>query len=176
MRRPVTGLTLVEMVVALAIAAVLLAGTLTVTAHLPRSQGRLHQRSERSNVTEAVARLFDLDVLQADQVRLTPNSVELRTHATLSPAGEVRHVPGFVTYGLRSVSGRTWLYRRQQCADGKVSTALVCSGVMALAMPLPPTADSQPAEAAEGWRNLPDGPRINLTWSDGQVASLPMER
>ena len=176
MKRPAAGLTLVEIVVALSIAAVLLAGTLTVTARLPRSQARLHQRSERSCVTEALSRLLNLDVLQADEVRLSPNSVELRTHATLSPAGEIRHVPGFVTYGLRSLHGRTWLYRRQQCADGKVSMAMVCSGVTGLEMPLPPAADSQPAETAEGWRILPDGPRINLTWSDGEATSLPMER
>lgn len=176
MRLRPTGLTLVEMVVALAIAAVLLAGTLTVTARLPRSQGRLHQRTERSSVTEALSRLLNLDVLQADQVRLLPNRVELRTHATLSPAGEVRHVPGFVAYSLRDVSGRTWLVRRQQCADGKTSTALVCSEVTGVEMPLPATADSQPADAAEAWRNLPDGPRINLTWSNGEVTSLPMER
>lgn len=176
MRSRAKALTLVEMMVALSIAAVLLAGTLTVTARLPRSQGRLHQRSERSSVTEALSRLLCLDVLQADQVRLSPNSVELRTHATLSPAGEVRHVPGLVTYGLRDLGGRTWLYRQQQCADGKASMALVCSGITGLEMPLPPTADSQPADTAEGWRSLPDDPRINLTWSDGEATSLPMER
>src|SRR5437764_1127302 len=105
------GFTLVELLAATALTAVLMPAVLQVLGTLGRSRSAMERRAEaaapwREDLTDTLRR----DLGGATGVRYAPNGIVLTGHAalrraSLAPGDE----PVTVTYGLAEIHGRQWL-------------------------------------------------------------------
>ncbi len=145
-RRVRPAFTLVELVAATALSALLLTAVLSVVRTLnrrPPPDGYL-------DVAAPLAAQLRWDVANAVVLRTGPAGLTLAGYGSLDPdTMEPTREPTQVTYALQTVGERTWLVRRQQAldarAEGGTSAELVCGDVTALTVDAPPTAADREA-------------------------------
>ncbi len=128
--RKLTGMTLIEVLAALAIVSMLTVAALRVATRLSRTGAFIRRRGEASALEIGLENLLASDILHADRYVNTRGGLSLETHASLEAATlEVRHIPGRVTYEVRTIDGRMWLVRVQQVGNGPQHAELICAGV-----------------------------------------------
>ncbi len=122
------GLTLVELLLASALATVLMVGVLAVVTNLTMTERALNPLRGESNKNVAMA-LEELDawaaVLRGDLNhagrihRLQGGEIELVTYQSLQgEAREAVHRPVLVRYEMETINERSWVVRRQSGLDG----------------------------------------------------------
>jgi len=137
MRRP--GFTLLEMLLATALAAILMVGVLGLITDIGSSQLAAAESEEPGRsptaALEAWAALLREDLEHAREVDLSqPNELRLvGTHALDSARREATHRPVEVVYRMEEIDGRSVLVREQAALDvatnRNVQRDLVCGGV-----------------------------------------------
>ncbi len=137
MRRP--GFTLLEMLLATALAAILMVGVLGLIADIGSSELAAAESEEPGNpptsTWNAWAALLREDLEHAREVDLSrPNELRLvGTHALDSARREATHRPVEVVYRREEIDGRSVLVREQAALDvatnRNVQRDLVCGGV-----------------------------------------------
>ncbi|MHB1156177.1 MAG: prepilin-type N-terminal cleavage/methylation domain-containing protein [Phycisphaerales bacterium] len=141
------GFTMLELLMALALSAMLMIGVMAVIAQL--GAGSVRQASADAQpgaalpgagAMELMARLMGEDIGQAERVDATrPSQLELIGYCGLDDRGRGRlHRPVDVVYRLEQINGRTWLVRRQMLRDvltnQNIQRDLVCGDVTGFAI------------------------------------------
>ena len=105
--------TILEMLAATALTALLMLAVLHVIGSVGRSRAAMARQPDsawRANVLETLR----LDLGHSTGVRFQPDGITLTGHAGLDPLTLAPdHQPVSVTYGITTLAGRSWLYRRQ---------------------------------------------------------------
>lgn len=144
------GLTLVELLVSLTIAALLAVAALQATASLTRSERVVRREADRpERLKPALETIIGADLVHTHHFREAPGGFAVQTHVRLS-AGTLRleHVPSQVTYQVRKVADRPYLVRVQEAPGEKAVVELVAAGVRdARFVPAKPVNAN-----AEGWK------------------------
>jgi len=136
MRRQV-GFTLIELVAATALSALLMVGVLHVTVTVNRDAQRASARgTTRAHLaqTESLAALLRHDLVHAHHVRWAPNELHVSGENGLDPRDLTpTHRPARVSYFLQSAGRTTWLVRRQtdraDVTNQDANTTLILGGV-----------------------------------------------
>ncbi|MCY2926021.1 MAG: prepilin-type N-terminal cleavage/methylation domain-containing protein [Planctomycetota bacterium] len=131
------GFTLLEMLLALTVSAMLMAGVLAVVTGLGARglAAAPHADGERmTGAVDAWVRLLREDLANATASEGSENELVLTGYAALAgPERERTHRPARVVYRLEDVAGRRWLVRRQALLDvlsnDNLQRDLVCRGV-----------------------------------------------
>ena len=161
------GLTLIELAVAMAVVAMLLASTLTVLTRLARAQAAAPASQAGAEIRQAVGDMLSTDLLHASECSRTATGFQLKTMACLDASTmEFRHLPALVEYRVEQIGAQQWLTRTQHPEiSGADFKELVCPGVVSIALEMPADADSKtPGDAAV------QTPAGNGIW--GQVPSV----
>jgi len=161
---PHRGMTLIEMMMALAIVGLLTAAALTVATNLSRSRRLDATRTTDAAVAESIGGLLAADIRNATAYHLQAGGIELQARASLdAETFEMRHLPVTVIYEIREIADARWLVRRQQ-ADGKdVLSELVCRDAAAVTL-RPIDGDSKRSSGT--WRPLPACVEVAVTFED----------
>ena len=129
------GLTLVELLAATAIAALVLSAVMGVLANLSRVEAVGARVSREASLEERLQELLARDVELADGCRATSTGLSLRGRSALDPGTlEVRHLASVVSYEVRRLAGKDWLVRVQDAAGRPRLTELVCPGVRSVSL------------------------------------------
>lgn len=167
------GLTLTELMVAMALTGVLAAAALRVAGGLLRSSKPGRNASQRSVVENDLRSVLALDIAHAERYRPDKAGLYVKTRSRLSSDTlELRHLPTRVSYSVRKVGERHWLIRTQHGASGEQRTDLVCSGVRSVRMVERPAG---PGPVMGQWKTLDpeaavrvafegDRPDLQLRW------------
>ena len=112
------GFTLVEMLGATLLSALLMAAILSVVTSLGRTQRAFDSATAAADDSADVLALLRFDLANARDVDVDPNKLTIRgvgglTRDTLRPT----HRPAEVAYELEEVAGRRWLVRSQRELD-----------------------------------------------------------
>ena len=184
------GFTLIEIMVALAIAAMLSMAAMAVVANLARSQAASKRTEGAAFMKTGLRRLLATDVDHADRYRVLPNGIELHSRAAIDPASlEVRHFESVIGYKTIELGADVWLVREQQSEMSGMLTELASKGVKTISIepinqdntPLPnnmrgPATRSVGIFRPQGlgeWSPMPQGVRVTLELSGS--GSEPME-
>lgn len=127
------GFTLVELLAATALTALLMVGILNVVARL----GADHLRRPSDDVNDATVLLVERDLRLAREVRTGDGFVEMRGYCHLDDeALTLSHLPTLVRYEIRTLNDRPWLIRIQtdldQLTNERPFTELVEAGVRSI--------------------------------------------
>jgi prepilin-type N-terminal cleavage/methylation domain-containing protein len=146
------GFTLVEMLAATALSAVLLVTMLAVIASLGRER-RAAAATNRAEVPPGVVELIRWDLVNARELNGEAGRVTLSGYGALDPdaLAPLGHRPIEVVYEVRRAAGRSWLVRRQRAGQDEdlSSDELVCADVADLLItPLEATDELATAVAA----------------------------
>ena len=156
-----TGLTLVELVAAIAITGLLMAGALTAVGNLARRHRSAEAARAPSSRLAAAEQLLRLDVLHAKRYRKADEALAFETRSALeSKQWDLEHIRCQVTYEIREIDGRKWLLRVQDGASGKRLVELVAPDVSSVELKELDAADA--AKAAD-WTEVPDRSAVTLT-------------
>jgi prepilin-type N-terminal cleavage/methylation domain-containing protein len=165
------GLTLVELVVAMAITTLLAVAALQVVGALARTERVASAAEETDSLGASLRLLLAGDLLGADRTRETGGGFTIRTHTYLAPGGGApQHLPSLVTYEVRQVGQRSCLFRRQQCLVEPETCELVATGVQAIKIAATGTT------TADGWRGLAQVVTVTLEFSKGVKTDFAVRR
>ncbi|MCY2927476.1 MAG: prepilin-type N-terminal cleavage/methylation domain-containing protein [Planctomycetota bacterium] len=151
------GFTLVEVVVAMAIACLLTVAAMRTITSVTRSCRLDQHRSEEATLAAGLRSLLSSDLGSAKGSRMPAGGgLDLHCRAGLEPKTlERRHLPNVVTYKTVKIGEVSYLLRTQQSLTGAAKfTELVCSGVTGIGPPV--TADPADAENPGAWGPAPD--------------------
>lgn len=114
---PKNGLTLIELMAALAVSGLLVTAALTAATTMGRVDA-----AERGRIADdppsSLRDVLATDVGHAREYRVADTGFSIRTWATLDVGTmELQHRPTTVTYYIVELAGRRWLLRRQQADD-----------------------------------------------------------
>lgn len=151
------GFTLIEMMAATALAAIMMVAVISVVSALARhdtvSLADTHDADVRHRLTSVIAR----DLRHAEYFDSEDNRLTLAGPVSLDPVSlSPTHRPAVVTYEVTEYAGRDWLLRTQVDPESRALdnrwAQLVCDGVRGLSIHHGPTATGLvgPAEAEEG--------------------------
>jgi hypothetical protein len=159
------ALTLVELVVALAVAA------LQVVSTLARTERVASAAEETDALGDSLRLLLVGDLLNADRTRETAGGFTIRTHTYLAPgAAAPQHLPSLVTYEVRKVGQRSCLFRRQQCLAEAETSDLVATGIQAVK--LAGTGKS----TVDDWRGLAPVVTVTVEFTKGAKTDFVIRR
>lgn len=139
MKNGESGFTLLEMLAATALAAILLIALLAVTASLGRNAAHMKKADRRQTWSDGLVPLLQLDLANATSLRIETNSFILEGHGEIDLAEATpTQCLATITYSLRRVGDHTWLVR-EQCArnplePSKRSVDFVCADVRAISL------------------------------------------
>ena len=142
------ALTLIEVMATVAIVSVLMVSVMRITARLARSQAAA--RIGQDAVPEShLRRLLEADVCHAERYGRPADGdgFALVTRNAATESMEFEHVPTRVEYRLFNADDCSYLIRRQETSEGKVSTEIVCRGAVSIGLV---DGDSQPLVMANG--------------------------
>ncbi len=167
-----TGLTLIELSVALAISALLAAAALRAATTLARVEAIERGSAEATDSDGPVRRLLRTDLVHAKRYRTTKNGLELESWAMLDEQTlAIEHLPGTVTYPVQAIDDTPWLIRRQRrssAGDAEDFDELVCPGVKRVALE---TSGSPAGRTGPGgWRTVPAAATMVIEFSDSAGA------
>jgi prepilin-type N-terminal cleavage/methylation domain-containing protein len=133
MRRQ-AGLTLVELMTALAISSLMMVAALSAMSSLIRVRTFELKDVQRSPLAAPWRPVVSMDLMNATECQSSPQGFSLRTHAWLGRTSlDPRHLEAIVSYDVRSIAGRSWLVRTQESSfEGGTFTELVCPDVSAI--------------------------------------------
>ena len=167
------GLTLIELMVALAIAALLTTAVLGVTGRLLRAEVLNRRAAAGLSRTSGLEYLLEMDLLHAQRFRCRDNGFELQSVAALRAEDlETAHLGSLVRYEVREIAGRSWLVRTQQSVAAGDFTRLVCSGVKAVS--LRPAKGERAVRSSRRWRPVPERVIVTATFADGDRRELSL--
>jgi hypothetical protein len=111
--------TILELLAATALTALLMVAVLQVIGSIGRTRAAMSRQSAdgpwKADLLDALRR----DLVNSSGIRYEANAVTLTGHAALDPLTlDPVHEPVVVTYGVTTRANRTWLYRRQAPRDG----------------------------------------------------------
>lgn len=166
--------TILEMLAATALAALLMLAVLHVIGSVGRTRAALAREFDpawRAQVLETLR----LDLTHSTGVRYEPNGVTLTGHAGLDRATLAPdHKPVTVAYGLATVAGRNWLYRRQTPRAGSGRQPwreLLCADVTTFSVrPAAAPADRPAAHGDQEEEPLPVAVSVEITGPAGAIA------
>ncbi len=133
-----TAFTLVEMLAALMIAAMLLVGTLMVVRslaqHMPRKLSDQREITPDSGVLQRLSDLLRRDLQHAQGMRFNRGQLRLIGYGAIDAASQMPSFrPARVVYAIEDIGGVAWLTRRQSDLDvlSNLNTrrTLVCAGL-----------------------------------------------
>ncbi len=163
------GLTLIELMVALAISALLAGATLGIVAQLSGSLKTVQSISQPQRLTRSIQKLLTTDLSNASEYRPMLNGLQLRTMASIDPEDNIlRHIPTEVTWEIsrdpgqaRDTPGR--LIRVEMRPGSNVSSRrLVCRDASRIEL----TAGGQTSARPGGWRPLPTEATLTVRLAD----------
>jgi prepilin-type N-terminal cleavage/methylation domain-containing protein len=165
-----TGLTLIELLAAMAIMTLLLGATLTVIGAIGRAERHDARRHEARFGPERLREILTIDIEHARRCRVDGSGVELQTLARLrSDDLELEHVPATVQYEIALVGETHWLIRVQRDAATDAGHSqgthreLLCPGVRSIALR---SAGSTKALPAGRWRSVPRAVTVTVEFED----------
>jgi prepilin-type N-terminal cleavage/methylation domain-containing protein len=128
------GFTILEMLVATALTAVLLAAVFQVIGSLGRSRAALARQADNSAWKSDLLETLRRDLINSIAVSFRANGITLSGHSALQQNTlACDHLPVTVNYGLVNIHGRSWLVRTQAPRGGLSNesgwTELVCPDV-----------------------------------------------
>lgn len=172
-----TGLTLVEMMVTLAITAILAAAALHLLTGLAR-----HANTLNAAVTElpkphqaTLSRLLEADLLQARRLRTIKNGFQLQTLCCLNPQTmDAEHRPVVISYKVQQLGRRKWLLRTQE-ADGLKpwSEKVICD---VTSVDLKSSGGRRQSTPSENWGTLGDVLTVTLVIDEGTYSPIVIRR
>jgi len=180
MTRSGLAMTLVEMVVALAIMALLAVACMHVTTHMAQAQRAAESRRNDSVWDAALREALAADLLQASHVRPTADGFQVRTLAHLDGRTmAMKHLPVTVAWEVHRTEGGTPLLVRTQRvedADDAASRAgrtdLACAAVTRVAL--------VPADAARKlqstWQEMPESVTVEVVGTESGPVSFTVRR
>ena len=145
------ALTLVEVMLALVIVAMLAATTMMVVGNITRSEARARTQHDDSWLLSPLRDILTADLVHAGEIDKTPKGFSIQTQVSFDAATlERKHLPTTVDYAVRKIGSRNWLVRIQHALTaGQDMTELICSGVRSFNVekvdPADAEAASQPA-------------------------------
>jgi prepilin-type N-terminal cleavage/methylation domain-containing protein len=127
------GLTLIELIAALTIAAMLMTAVLGVVTTLSRGQAAQKGQCEAVSLRLRLQSLMAPDFRSARQCRSTDQGLELTCGAGLDPETlELRHLDSTVTYKVVRLGAESCLVREQNSEVLGGFSELVCRGVTSI--------------------------------------------
>jgi len=144
------GLTLIELLAALAIVAMLTSACLAVVCRLNAARGRLDSRQAGAGeLPDRLVELLRVDIIHARQYRLVPGGFEFAGLSAIEPGSmNRRHLPAEVNYQVVTLAGDCWLVRTQKTIGRPAWSELVCRGVGEITL-LDATEEAEQEESIE---------------------------
>jgi prepilin-type N-terminal cleavage/methylation domain-containing protein len=123
--------TLIEVLVSLAVVAMLVVAALAVSTSLARSELVIRKKAAGpENLQAALDAMIGTDMQHAHHYRTASGGFSFQTHAHLAAGSlALEHLPAVVTYEVRSVGERQCLVRTQEASGEAARTELVAMGV-----------------------------------------------
>lgn len=169
-----SGLTLVELIVAMAIVSMLLATAMFVLGKLSRSSQVQTGRHDKTLIDRPLRDLLSSDLSQATHYRKTASGFQLKSSSLLDAGTlEPHHWGAVIEYRAAQVGGHACLLRRQvPVGPEKSLDELVCVGPTAIALEAAPDA-SGPAPATQNaqdttWQPMPGTAAVTVVFEDGR--------
>jgi len=171
------ALTLVELIVALAIAAAVTAAALRVTVGLSRSSRRIASQ-DALELTDGLSKVLATDLGHADRYRATREGFELDSAASIDPkTHELRHGRCKVAYQIARIDQRACLLRKQTPDPAARScTELIAVGIRAIRLyetGHEPTGHEQSSH--DLWRPLTERMTVTVTPQDPSRANVKLQ-
>ena len=155
------GMTLVELLAAMAIASMLCASAVAVATQASRSSILPQQAHEESSLHDQLKALLEADLTHAVKCRTTETGFVLQTYSALDGDSlELSHLPSVVAYEVRKAQPRNVLVRTQQTAYGQKVCQLVCSCVAAVGL------EGAGEAGPDGWRDAPVAVTVVLKFQE----------
>jgi prepilin-type N-terminal cleavage/methylation domain-containing protein len=128
------GFTILEMLVATALTAVLLVAVFQVIGSLGRSRAALARQADNGAWKSDLLGTLRRDLINSTSVDFHRDGITLTGHSSLQHTTlAYEHAPVTVSYGLATIHGRRWLIRTQSARGGLSNesgwTELVCPDV-----------------------------------------------
>ncbi len=160
-----TGLTLIELMAALAIAAILAVGVLAVTAGLSRADSIARRMDARTDLRQRLGTMLSADLAHARRYRPIGQGFQLGAGVLLDGGTmELRHGPSTIIYLPRRVGDGSWLARVQRSPNQRDWTELAARGV--IAAELKPVAGKEAEADKDGWRPMPAEVSVEVRFDD----------
>jgi len=158
MRRK-NGLTLIELMVTLAITAILVTAALGAITTLTRLDKADQARDEATSIAPRVRTVLETDLTHAKRFATRDSGFVLQTVAAVkADSMELEHLPTTVTYTVRQVAGRQWLVRSQRSEIGSdCFTELVAPDISGIQI----ASEADRNRAKQRWQAL--GPKTTVT-------------
>ena len=136
-----TGLTLIELMVALAIVGLVTAGVLGVVTNLSHGQGARQREMFASRQEAGLEELLRLDLRHATKLQLLASGMLITSNAGLAEeTNELEHVPCEIRYEIKTIAERNWLIRYQKHTANtkeKEVVSVVCADVKEIQIEMP---------------------------------------
>jgi len=162
-----TGLTLIELMLALALTGVLSAAILRAVTGLARDPALRAPVGEEVLLAGRLRELLTGDVASAGSWRATEAGFALRTNVSLDARTlRVAHLPAEVRYEVRRIAGHNWLVRVQECPYQPAFAELACRGVRSVRMVLPGRGKGPSAPGA--WKPMGEAATVRIEFEDGR--------
>jgi len=148
-----TGLTLIELVVALAIAGMLMSATLGAVTAVSRAHALTAGADAAASGRNRLRAVLTADLCHTERYARTPDGLSLRTRARLNAKTlEIDHIPATVDYRVRRIDGRPWLLRVQKGSRQGDLAEIMCPDVLSVDV-----RGLQGGAETEGkWKGMPD--------------------
>lgn len=183
-----SGFTLIEILLATILTAVLMVGVLAVIASI---SGPIQHRSDEPGQSaigqidlDAITRVVATDLAQARWIESAGGELKLMSYGGLDPQDRARtQRPVNIDYHVQLINDNPWLVRTEQALDGEAATApdyeLVAPGVTRIALAPPVGQPPRITRAGSGHRVLKepvalpaDGLWRLRLWSQGHQAPV----
>jgi len=165
------GLTLVELLVAIAIAGMLMAAAMAAVTSMAQAD-KISQRTESvANPIGDIKNLLSADIANARGYRPTAKGFEMQTLCSIDGRYmELRHLPCTVAYEVQEIAGQKWLIRIQSDSDNaKPYKELVSRHVVEIAVAESANKqtddNAQPVRAASTqsrWQRIPPAMTLKI--------------
>lgn len=112
--RAATGMTVVELLAAVSLGALMMVLVLTVMGSLSARRQALIERAARQPWQQQLAGQIHLDLVRSSWMELTAGKLILRgLGGTDFEVGSMNHRTAEITYSIQNIAGRSWLMRRE---------------------------------------------------------------
>lgn len=159
-----SAFTLIEMLLATILTAVLMVGVLAVIARIANPMQ--HASDIDTDATpyvesEMLVQIFAADLAHARTIHALPGELRLMGYTSLEPQRRTRtQRPTHIHYRVASVDRQPWLLRDEYPLDGQTKsishTELIAQGVTRIALDPPSDLPATPARFGAGHRTLED--------------------
>ncbi len=178
-RRPRrAGLTLIELVAAIAITGMLMTGALVAVGNLARSERRIEAAEPAASRTAGLDMILTADLLHASHYHADAKGqwLAIRTQTSLASSDmELEHLRSVVRYEVRRIDGRAWLVRKQQTGIDQPLAELVCPDVESIDM-RDTSAKGSPVTIGPLWKEVPHRTAVTIGLAGGEPQTFVVRR